>query len=75
MFWSLPAQLLTGTAAAGGVGLVNAASSLAGIVGPIVMGLLLQRTHSTEAGVCALAARMAFGDRQSTANLGMLTRS
>jgi MFS family permease len=58
MFWSLPTQLLTGTAAAGGVALVNAASSLAGIVGPIVMGLLTQRTHSTEAGVYALAAPM-----------------
>lgn len=58
MFWSLPGQLLRGTAAAGGVGLVNAASSLAGIVGPVIMGFLTQRTHSTGAGVCALSIPM-----------------
>ncbi|MGF6757457.1 MFS transporter [Paraburkholderia sp. GAS42] len=55
MFWSLPSRILTGSAAAGGAGLVNVGASVAGFVGPSTMGLLKQITGNTAAGVGLLA--------------------
>ncbi len=37
-FWSLPTALLTGTAAAGGIALVNAIGNLGGFAGPYMVG-------------------------------------
>jgi ACS family tartrate transporter-like MFS transporter len=38
-FWSLPTALLSGTAAAGGIAMINATGSLGGLVGPWMFGL------------------------------------
>ncbi len=37
-FWSLPTALLTGTAAAGGIALINAVGNVGGFVGPYLVG-------------------------------------
>jgi ACS family tartrate transporter-like MFS transporter len=57
-FWSLPTSFLSGTAAAGGIALVNSIGNVGGFVGPTVMGFLRQRTQGFEAGLVALAATL-----------------
>jgi MFS transporter, ACS family, tartrate transporter len=56
VFWTLPTSLLTGTAAAAGIALVNAIGNLAGFVGPYAMGALKQSTGGYRAGLLTLAA-------------------
>jgi MFS family permease len=55
-FWSLPSALLTGSAAAGAVGLINSVGNLGGFVGPYAVGFLRTSTGSFNAGVWFLAA-------------------
>ena len=44
--WSLPASFLTGSAAAATFGLINSIGSLAGFVGPYIVGYLKKTTNS-----------------------------
>ena len=44
MFWSLPTAMLSGTAAAGGIALINALGNLGGFFGPYVFGLIKDAT-------------------------------
>ena len=39
-FWTLPTAMLTGTAAAGGIALINAIGNVGGFVGPYLVGLI-----------------------------------
>lgn len=55
MFWGLPGKLFAGTAAAGGIGLVNVAACVAGFIGPVIMGVLKDLTGQTGAGVLVLS--------------------
>lgn len=55
-FWSLPSALLTGSAAAGAVGLINSVGNLGGFVGPYAVGYLRTSTGNFNAGVWFLAA-------------------
>ena len=55
-FWTLPPAVLTGTAAAGGIALVNSIGNLGGFVGPYLLGWLQQATGAPGAGLLALAA-------------------
>jgi ACS family tartrate transporter-like MFS transporter len=55
VFWTLPPSFLGGTAAAGGIALINAISNLGGFVGPAVMGWLRQHTGGFSAGLSVLA--------------------
>ncbi|HUL04317.1 MAG TPA: MFS transporter [Gemmatimonadales bacterium] len=57
-FWSLPTAFLSGTAAAGGIALVNSIGNVGGFVGPTVMGFLRERTHRFESGLIVLAATL-----------------
>lgn len=65
-FWPLPSQFLTGTAAAGGIAIVNAIGNLGGFVGPYIVGWIKDRTESYPAGLyflagcAALSALIAF---------------
>ncbi len=43
-FWTLPTRLLTGSAAAGGIALINALGSLGGFAGPAMMGWIRDAT-------------------------------
>jgi len=51
VFWSLPAAFLTGTAAAGGIALINSVGNLAGFVAPYLMGWLKDSTGSLTSGL------------------------
>jgi len=55
-FWSLPTRFLAGTAAAGGIGLINTLGSLGGFVGPYAVGLVRQLTGGFAGGLVFLAA-------------------
>lgn len=55
LFWSLPTALLSGTAAAAGIALINSVGNLAGFVSPSLIGYLKDATHSNAYGMDALA--------------------
>ncbi|HEX3486836.1 MAG TPA: MFS transporter [Micropepsaceae bacterium] len=55
-FYSVPSMFLSGTAAAGGIALVNTfGTGLGGFLGPTIVGLLKQDTGGYAAGMLALA--------------------
>jgi MFS transporter, ACS family, tartrate transporter len=62
-FWSLSTSLLTGTAAAASIGLINSIGNLGGFVGPYVVGYLSRQTNSFINGVLylSLSALLAAG--------------
>jgi MFS family permease len=55
-FWSLPTAMLSGTAAAGGIALINAVGNLGGFLGPYMFGLVKDATNSDTVGLLAIAA-------------------
>lgn len=55
VFWTLPPSFLGGTAAAGGIALINSISNLGGFFGPTLMGELKQMTGGYSAGMLVLA--------------------
>jgi ACS family tartrate transporter-like MFS transporter len=58
VFWTLPPSFLGGTAAAGGIALINSISNLGGFFGPAIMGWLKQHTGGYSAGLGVLALGM-----------------
>ncbi len=54
-FWCLPSMLLTGSAAAAGIALVNALGNTGGFVGPYVVGFVKEKTGGTTGSFLALA--------------------
>jgi ACS family tartrate transporter-like MFS transporter len=55
-FWSLPTAMLSGTAAAGGIALINALGNLGGFFGPYLFGLIKDASGgSFTLGLMALA--------------------
>jgi D-galactonate transporter len=61
VFWAMPAALLSGTAAAAGIALINSIGNVGGFVGPYLVGLMKDATGSTDGGLVTLAAILAFG--------------
>jgi D-galactonate transporter len=59
MFWTLPTAMLSGTAAAGGIALINSVGNLGGYFGPAIMGYLRDLTHKYTFGLVVLAFFMA----------------
>ena len=57
-FWSLPTAFLSGTAAAGGVALINSIGNVGGFVGPYVIGYVRQATQSFTNGMLVLAGTL-----------------
>jgi len=57
-FWAIPPTFLAGTAAAGGIALINAVGNLGGFAGPYVMGWAREETGSYTVGLAILAASM-----------------
>ena len=55
VFWTYPAALLSGRAAAGGIALIGAIGNLGGFVGPWVIGDLHDRTGGFSAGFLFVA--------------------
>jgi sugar phosphate permease len=54
-FWALPTRLLSGSAAAAAIGLVNSVGNLGGFVGPKIVGYLTRVTDSFSGGVLYLS--------------------
>jgi MFS transporter, ACS family, tartrate transporter len=50
-FWPLPSMFLTGSAAAGGIALINSIGNLGGFVGPYMVGWIKETTNSYESGL------------------------
>jgi ACS family tartrate transporter-like MFS transporter len=55
VFWTIPPIFLGGTAAAAGIGLINAVGNLGGAVGPSIMGSLRDSTGGYVGGLLVLA--------------------
>jgi ACS family tartrate transporter-like MFS transporter len=58
VFWTLPASMLRGTAAAAGLALLNSFSNLGGFFGPYLMGWARQTTGNFTLGMLVLAAML-----------------
>jgi MFS transporter, ACS family, tartrate transporter len=54
-FWPMPSEFLTGTAAAGGIALVNCIGNLGGFVGPYAVGWIKDSTGDFSAALYFLA--------------------
>jgi len=59
VFWTMPSEILSESAAAASVGMINAVGSVAGFAGPFLFGYLNSRTGSYSSGltlmmVCAI---------------------
>jgi ACS family tartrate transporter-like MFS transporter len=55
-FWTLPTRVLTESAAAVAIGLINSFGNLGGYVGPTIVGYVSTKTGSAIAGMAYLAA-------------------
>lgn len=60
-FWTLPTAFLRGTAAAGGIALVNSVGNVGGFIGPILVGWIRDATGNFAAGLLALAGVLVLG--------------
>jgi ACS family tartrate transporter-like MFS transporter len=58
VFWTLPASMLRGTAAAGGLALLNSFSNLGGFFGTALMGWARQQTGNFTLGMSLLAGML-----------------
>ena len=56
VFWQMPNRFLSGTAAAGGVALINSIANLAGFGAPWMLGLIKTSTGSLAPGLFVVAA-------------------
>ncbi len=57
-FWALGTALLSGTAAAGGIALINSVGNLGGFVGPTLVGVIKDRTGSNVAALLLLGGAL-----------------
>jgi sugar phosphate permease len=60
-FWTLATSLMTGVGAAAGIALVNSVGNIGGFVGPNIIGLVREATHSFSAGLVAVGVVLAAG--------------
>ena len=56
--WALATAFLTGSAAAGGIALINSVGNLGGYVGPYIVGVIKDRTHSNLAALLFLGSSL-----------------
>ena len=60
-FWAMPTAFLRGTAAAGGIAIVNSIGNIGGFAGPFAIGWVRAATGSFEGGLLALAGVLVVG--------------
>ncbi|QOI55702.1 MFS transporter [Rouxiella badensis] len=60
IFFTLPGKFLRGQAAAGGIALINALGAFGGFVGPFLMGVAKEMTHSFTAGMMLMGCIIMF---------------
>ncbi len=70
VFWTLPTAMLSGTAAAGGIALINAVGNLGGYLGPFAIGSLLERTGSYASGLVVISVVLLIGGVLALAGKG-----
>ena len=56
VFWAVPADFLSGVAAAGGFALINSIGTLGGFAGPFLVGFVRDRTGTFSASLLVLSA-------------------
>ena len=61
IFWSVPTAILAGTAAAGGIALVNSIGNLSGFVAPYLLGYIKDITNNLNLGLYFLATLAILG--------------
>ncbi|MCW2240481.1 MFS transporter [Azospirillum canadense] len=61
VFWAAPTSAFKGTAAAGGIALINCIGALGGFVSPTVIGFVKDLTGSLGGGLFAMAAIIGLG--------------
>ncbi|MET0962417.1 MAG: MFS transporter [Noviherbaspirillum sp.] len=61
VFWTYPSAILSGTAAAAGIALINSVGNLAGFVSPSIIGFMKDITQSTNAGMYVVSAALVLG--------------
>ncbi|WP_277183993.1 MFS transporter [Caballeronia sp. BR00000012568055] len=61
VFWTYPSSVLSGTAAAAGIAMINSIGNLAGFVSPSIIGWMKDVTHSTNAGLVVVAGALVVG--------------
>jgi ACS family tartrate transporter-like MFS transporter len=61
VFWQLPSEFLTGTAAAAAIALINTIGVSSNFVGPYLMGWLRDSTGSFRPGMFVIAGFMVLG--------------
>ena len=59
-FWPIPSRFLRGTAAAGGIALINAIGNLGGFIGPYLVGWVRETTGSFKLAMLVLAIAAAI---------------
>jgi ACS family tartrate transporter-like MFS transporter len=57
-FWALGTAFLSGTAAAGGIALINSVGNLGGFVGPTLVGIITDRTGSAGTSLLILGSAL-----------------
>jgi ACS family tartrate transporter-like MFS transporter len=57
-FWDVPASFLRGTAAAGGIAVINSVGNLGGFVSPYTIGLVKKHTGSFVGGIGIIAGAL-----------------
>jgi ACS family tartrate transporter-like MFS transporter len=57
-FWAMPTAYLSGTAAAGGIALVNSIGNLGGFLGPSLVGAIVQRTGTYSTALFTIAGSL-----------------
>ncbi len=72
IFWCIPTTILRGTAAAGGIALINSIANVGGFVGPNLLGQVKDATGSFTGGLLALAAMTLVGAGLTLALRGQL---
>jgi MFS transporter, ACS family, tartrate transporter len=59
-FWAMPSAFLGGAGAAAGIALINSVGNLGGFVGPYLVGLVRQWSHSFSGGLAAMALMLSI---------------
>jgi MFS transporter, ACS family, tartrate transporter len=57
-FWALPTTYLSGTAAAGGIALINSIGNLGGFLGPALVGRIVATTGSYSIALVTISASL-----------------
>lgn len=60
-FWAMPTAVLSGTAAAVGIALINSVGNLGGLAGPWVIGAIKKATGSFQGGLLVVAGGLLVG--------------